>query len=161
MGTYQVGISQVLDLVFNYKANLISGALNSVQSADDREPVMELSVPASASLLHRRIQIHHLVLDANLMNQDLQSWLDFVRLDQDVRTFRFTVSALLVLAMRNQLSGICCTFFEVTTLIFIDPGIDCLLQSANKQCFNPGVELSNPLVQIGVGLQVESINLER
>lgn len=54
------------------EADLVSGALNPAQAADDAEPLLELTVPACARLLDRGIQVDDLVLNANLVNDRLE-----------------------------------------------------------------------------------------
>lgn len=134
------------------KSDLVSGALNSVQSAHNREPVMELAVPARTSLLHWGIKVHDLILDTNFVHQDFEHRLDFIGLEGSTHAFSIAdrLSALLALAMGNNLSNVSSTFLEVTALILDHPSIDGLLQSTDKQCLHPDIQLSNPLIKIRV-----------
>ena len=52
--------------------HLISGALDARESSDYADPVVQLSNEVTASHLHRRLQVHDLVRDVQLMADGLQ-----------------------------------------------------------------------------------------
>ena len=48
-------------------ADLVSGALYSGEGSDDADPVVELGNEVAASHLHRRLEVHDLVRDVELV----------------------------------------------------------------------------------------------